>query len=419
MATVHIIGAGLAGLACAVRLAGRGRQVALHEAAPQAGGRCRTFFDAGLDRTIDNGSHLLLSANQAVLAYQREIGAVGTLTELDQAAFPFFDLGTGEHWTVRLNDGPLPWWIFDRHRRIPATRPGDYLSGLRLLTAGAQATVADCIDAADPLYQRFWEPLTLAVMNAAPTLAAARPLRTVLLRTFARGGRWCRPLIAHEGLSAALVAPAVRTLERFGAAPRHGRRLRTIARNGERVTGLEFGDERIEVGADDPVVLALPPSAVADLLPEQPVPEDGHAIVNAHFRLDRPPTLPGGQPFLGMVGSEAHWLFVRGDVVSVTVSGAGALAEEPGVEIARRLWAELLRIPGLAAASAAGLPPVRVIKEKRATFVQTPLNQSCRPPARTRWRNLFLAGDWTDTGLPATLESAVTSGQRAAGLLAP
>ncbi len=168
MTRVHIVGAGIAGLSCAVRLAGRGRAVTLYEAAAQAGGRCRSYFDARIERTIDNGNHILLSANEAALSYLEEIGARDTLCVPPRAIFPFVDVRSGKRWCIRPNAGPLPWWIFAPGRRIPGTGAGSYLAGLRLACAGPDQTVADLLDPADPLWERFWEPLTVAALNPAP-----------------------------------------------------------------------------------------------------------------------------------------------------------------------------------------------------------------------------------------------------------
>ena len=300
-------------------------------------------------------------------------------------------------------------------RRVPGSCLSDYWSGVRLLTAPPDATVADRVPPTHPLYRRFWEPLTLAALNCGPEEAAAAPLKAVLLETFAKGADFCRPLIARDGLGDALVAPALDLLARHGVRPFFGQRLRSLRLEDQRVTGLNFGTSMETVGPDDAVILALPPSAAAALLPGLAVPEDGHVIVNAHFRLDRPPApLPRGLPFLGVVGGDAHWIFLRDDVVSVTVSGAGALAERSPEEIAGRLWRDVTRALDLEGVS---LPPHRIIKEKRATFVQTPANQRRRPPAATKWANLFLAGDWTDTGLPATIEGAIQSAKTAADLV--
>src|ERR1700738_4537003 len=101
--TVHIIGAGLAGLSAAVRLLSRGRQVVVHEATAFAGGRCRSYHDAAVGMTIDNGNHLLLSGNHAALAYLRDIGAADRLPVPPAAAFDFIDIASRERWILRLS----------------------------------------------------------------------------------------------------------------------------------------------------------------------------------------------------------------------------------------------------------------------------------------------------------------------------
>ncbi|MFW6027197.1 MAG: FAD-dependent oxidoreductase, partial [bacterium] len=107
---IHIVGAGLAGLAAAVRLAGNGHEVALYEGAGQAGGRCRSFTDARLGCLIDNGNHLLMSANRAALAFLGEIGAQNSLIGPARASYPFYDMHTGKSWRLRPNRGPVPYW---------------------------------------------------------------------------------------------------------------------------------------------------------------------------------------------------------------------------------------------------------------------------------------------------------------------
>jgi hypothetical protein len=161
----------------------------------------------------------------------------------------------------------------------------------------------------------------------------------------------------------------------------------------------------------DKVIFALPPAGLNAVLPEIETPEGSHAIVNAHFRLSSPPEPGRDLPILGLVGGVAQWLFVRGAVASVTVSAADAIVGEPSEWLGARIWRDV--------SLALDLPPgpplrFRIVKERRATFSQTPAAMRRRAVTRTSAANLFLAGDWTDTGLPASIEGAVRSGHAAA-----
>ncbi len=331
-------------------------------------------------------------------------GSAGGSTTATRAEFPFLDPETDERWTVRPGAGPIPWWILSKARRIPDTRVRDYLEGIRIARAGRSATVAEVVDPGSVLYRRFWEPLTLAALNTDPGEAAAHLLWPVLRETFGRGAAACRPLIAREGLSETFVDPALRYLAEKGVEIRFKARIRQLALEGERLRGL--GEETL--GPEDRVVVAVPHGAAAELIPGLEAPEGFRPIVNAHFVLPDP---AAGVAVIGLVGGVSHWVFVRNHVASVTVSAGDTLAENSPQDLAERIWPEVARALEL---ESAPLPPWRVVKEKRATFAQTPDQVRRRPGPETRWKNLFLAGDWTDTGLPATIEGAVRSGQAAA-----
>ncbi len=413
MGSVHVIGAGLAGLSCALRLAERGVRVVLYEATGHAGGRCRSYFDTELDRWTDNGNHLVFSGNGATIDFLASIDSRDSLIDPGRAVFPFLDLASGERWTVHLNDGRVPWWVFQQGRRIPRTRWTHYLALLRFARSDSAASVADVVPPRHPLFSRLIEPLAVAALNATAAEGSANLLWSVIAESFGRGGYACRPLIARDGLSMSLVDPAVKRLRELGAEIHFSHRLRELAFRGHAVADLCFVGRDVYLTDEDQVVLAVPHRVAAALLPAIDIPEGGRAIVNAHFRLRSPVPLKGGPAFLALLNGTAHWLFFRGDLVSATVSAAEGLVERPAEEIARLIWSDVRQAVGSADAS---LPPWRIVKEKTATFAQTPPQTARRPPAEGPYRNLLLAGDWTRTGLPATIEGAVRSGQTAARL---
>jgi squalene-associated FAD-dependent desaturase len=408
--TIHVIGAGLAGLSAAVRLTECAQRVVVHEAAGFAGGRCRSYPDQTLGMVIDNGNHLVLSANRATLSYAATIGAQGRLVGPARAEFPFVDLATGERWTVRPNDGLAPWWIFDSTRRVPGTRALDYLAVAPLLWTPAGKSVGDRIRLRGPLYDRLIRPLLLAALNIEPGEGAATLAGAVIRETLAAGGRACRPLIARDGLSSALIDPAVAFLTGCGATVRFGHRLRALDRQADKIVALDFGEDSMKLGSDDAVILAVPPTVAAALVPGLQAPSEFRAIVNAHFRIEPPQDFP---PMIGLINATVEWIFAFPGRLSVTISGADRLLDTPRETLADTIWREVASVARLPVE----LPPWQIVRERRATFAATPEQNAKRPEARTASRNLLLAGDWTATGLPATIESAIRSGNRAAGLV--
>jgi squalene-associated FAD-dependent desaturase len=409
---VHVVGAGLAGLAVAAALAVGGRRVSIYESGQHAGGRCRSYFDAELGVRIDNGNHLLLSGNRSALAYLAMIDALGTFEGPGEAAVPFVDLASGEHWVLRPNRGLLPWWVFCPGRRVPGSRARDYLAARRLREASADATVGDRLDPGGLLYRLLWQPVAVAALNTSAEAGSARLFWRILAETLGQGADSCRPLVPREGLSESLVDPALATLRARGAEIWFGARLRAIGFAGRRVTELDFDSGKVDVGDGDAVVLAVPAAVAARLVPDLTVPDDHAPIVNAHYRIG-PPT---GMPlFAGLIGGTAEWAFRKHGIISVTVSAADRIVDRPAQELAEVLWRDVAAAFGLGATP---VPPCRIVKERRATFRATPAQLRRRPATATRWNNLLLAGDYVDTGLPATIEGAIRSGLAAAGAIA-
>jgi squalene-associated FAD-dependent desaturase len=417
MRTIHVIGAGLAGLAAALALSEKapggngGLHLVLHEAGPQAGGRCRSYHDRELGLLLDNGNHLVLSGNGAVRRYLAMAGSQNGLASPPGPIYPFFERDSGLRYEIRFSTGRFPFWLFDPRRRVPDTRARDYAALARLLRAGEE-TVLGALPWPEPLYRRLIEPLAIAVLNTDPGEASALLFRRVLAETLLKGGRALIPAFPPHGLGPCFIEPALATLTARGAEIRLNQRIAALRLEGNRVAALRTGrGEEIALSAADGVVLAVPPWVAAELLPGLPVPERFESILNIHYRMEAP---RGEAGFWGILGGLAQWVFVKEGVVSVTVSAANATLEEPAEALAERAFAD---ITALFARPPGPLPPYRVIREKRATFAATPENERRRPGPRVGLANLALAGDWTATGLPATIEGAIRSGFTAAEVL--
>ena len=395
MATCHVIGAGVAGLVAALRLAGQGRAVMLHEATPVAGGRCRALPDG-----TDNGTHALMGANHAALRFLADIGAREGWVEAEPEGLPVFDLADGS--ARRIAASPLAW-------RPPGLSASAFAALLRLALPIGDRPVAEVMAAHPVLYRALIEPLTVAALNT-PGHEASSARLGVVLRRLGRPGAGA-VLVAREGLGPDLISPALRALQKSGVTTRFGVRLRAMTEAEGRIIALHFGEDSIVLEARDQVVLALPPWEVGRLIPKLRVPERHAPILNLHFAHQT----AGPVRFIGVLGGLTQWVLVRPSGVSVTVSAADAEVEEQVPDLAPRAWAEIR-----AAAKAFGLPgewpeappAMRAVKERRAT----PRHAVGMPPQPPRqiYRNLVLAGDWTWPRLPATIEAAVLSGEAAA-----
>lgn len=389
---VDIVGMGVAGLSAALCLTDAGIPVRLWEAAPQAGGRCRSLTDSDFGE-LDTGTHLVLSGNRAVSRY---LARCDSAAELPSAppVFHFAAVDNGRKWHLDLRN-PL--------HLLPLLP-----DCLRLLRAAPDTPVAAVLRHSRN-WQRLWRPLALAALNTDPETAAAAGLKKLLTECLLRGYRACRPRLPRTSLGAAFITPALARLP-----PVHYRsRLSGISLVDGKIAALQFTDGRWSESGR--LILATPPADVARLLPQiTPLPDEFSPILNLHFRLPAPrPAL-----FLGLTGGTAEWLMVKEGLASVTISAAEHLLDQPEKILAATVWGEVAPLLSLPPEM---IPPVRIIREKRATHLATAAQEARRPPAGLlAAQNIFLAGDWTATGLPATLESAIRSGETAAAcILAP
>jgi squalene-associated FAD-dependent desaturase len=429
-----VIGGGAAGLAAATRLAEARQRVILLEAAPQLGGRARSFVDRATSDAIDNGQHALMGCYDEFLALLGRIGRRDALYEVE-LDIPFFDPVRG---TARLRCPSLPAPLHFaggllRYRHLSATeRLSALLAGQRLVwrfgsrsRGRLDTTVASALAALGQGANAravLWDPLTWATLNADPERASARLLAAVVERALLGSREASRFLLPAVPLSELYAEPAAKYVEERGGVVRRRAAADVLEVERDRVVAVRAGGERFEATA---VISAVPPWALRRLAPAAvSLPaklDEATPIVSVTLWLDRP---VGGAPFLGLVGSETQWVFQvqrlhgEGDDAPARLacvrSGADAWLDESTDAIAQRALADVSR--ALPIAAEARLLRALVVKEVRATLAPDPALQLLRPGARSGLANLFVAGDWTDTGLPATLEGAAASGHRAASL---
>ncbi len=404
--TVHVAGAGLAGLAAAWQAARAGHRVVVHEAAGGAGGRCRSFDAAGLGCLIDNGTHVLLGANRTARDFLEAAAGPDALRPAAKRGLPFMDLESGARWSVDVAGGGLRALIGCGGVRVPARIVGGMFG---LLPRG---TVAETYGTVGPAYARLIAPLALAVFNRPPGEIEAAALAPVL-RRLAGGGRGAlRPHLPRGNLGPAWIAPILAALASFGTELRTHDPLTAIEAEGGCVRAAAFASGAVPFGDGDALILALPPWALGLLPPGiRPPSFETGAVVCAHFAFPGLRRLPDGAAMMGLTGGTAQWLACTGEMLSVTVSAARDLVGLGAEDIAARLWRDAASALGLEVAKP---PPFRVIKERRAT---ASLHHRFGPGSAIA--RLYFAGGWTRAPAPDTIETAVRSGIDAAGCLAP
>lgn len=436
--TVLVVGGGFAGMAAAARLAARRIPVLLLEQRARLGGRAYSFHDPGSADTLDNGQHVLTGACGAALALFRLLGTERLLKFQRRLRIDYLD-AAGPGGTLDCPPLPTPFHLLAGLLRLRALRPRDRLAALRvgLALRGAAAdrsldelTVEAWLDRLgqpEAARRLLWRPLALAILNETTERASALPLARTLAESFLGGRRQSVMILPGAGLSRLYEAALPDFLAARGGSVRTGARAVRIETEGgatERVAAVTLADgtrlpaSRVIVAVPHQALPPLLPAALAAGEPFRSLSGLGAApIVSIHLWLDREVT---ALPFVGLLGTEVQWVFnrnaladdVSGHLLTLVHSAAHAAAARPAAELAAAALEDLRRV--LPAARAARVLRSRVVKERRATFAPLPGTDRLRPGPRTAVQGLLLAGDWTATGLPATIEGAVRSGNCAA-----
>ncbi len=428
---VVVLGAGYAGLAAATELLMHGHDVTLVESRALLGGRAHSFIDQKTGQTLDNGQHILMGCYHGTLELLRQLGVADRLYSPPSLAVPFLSEKGRSSLTATL---PAPLHLFSALLGFGEMNAADKWSAIQLalrLRCGQQPSAQETVQSWLTRWKQtpnsvraLWEPLCIAALNEPVATASAQLFATVIRQSFLGGAEDSKILLSKVGLSE-LFAPEVRQLLKMCGG--------TLCLQAP-VTGLRFeGSQLSEITLGDgttlqpeAVVSALPWHVLRGLLPAesklaQACRQMGDApIVSLHLWLDRPVL---DEPFVGLLDSPVHWVFSRdhihgadanqsGHVVTAVVSGARDLIDKSAAELEELTLKEMARF--LPQVSEAKVLHRMIYKSRSATFAATPEVETLRPGASTEWSNFWLAGDWTDTGLPATIEGAILSGQTAA-----
>jgi squalene-associated FAD-dependent desaturase len=438
---VVVVGAGFAGLSAASALADAGRRVLVLEARPQLGGRATAFRDAATGELVDNGQHVLFGCYRETLAFLQRIGAAANVERQPRLTVPCID-AKGVPAVLRCPPLPAPlhllagvmtWRPIPWSERLGVLRLAPVLRAARdeLARTGRVAgsvppvTVAEWLRAhgqGPVLREWLWEPLAVAALNQAPETAAAAPFVRVLAGLFGTDPADASIVLPTKPLHLTYAEPARQWIEARGGRVRAGALARVIV-DGARVAGVRVRGEIITA----PRVVAAAAWHALPTLFDGGAPAPLHEIVSNAGAMASMPIVTVNlwydravmdDVFVGLPGRPIQWVFDKrlafgesASHLSLVASGAEALARESTEALVERAAADV----------AAALPHARrerlvrgtVIREKRATFSLAP-GQPPRPAVETPVRGLFLAGDWIDTGLPGTIESAAIAGHRAA-----
>ena len=359
--TVHIVGMGISGLSAAFYLTKSNvDDIALYDAAARPGGRCHSFFDKKLNALIDNGTHLMLGANKALLEM------------LDTCPSPTPLKKCGNDITFFKKDGSF--------FRINTAHP--FRSMLKM-----------------PV---IFPLLCESVMNTPVRQADMSLFFKTALKCFGKNNGEIR--LADPSLSDCVIKPVVDFLKNKNVSFNFSKRLLEIKNK----TLFFAKSVPIELNSNDKVILATDPENLSRLLPtakKMPF----QTIVNIHYKARIKPE--NNPDFAGLVGMTAHWFFIKRDILSVTISAANSLMEKFSPDtLACLVWNELSPLLNLPKQ----IPDYRIICEKRATVLQTKAVNRLRLKTDIGSDFIFLAGDTTKTGLPCTMEGSVRSGYDAA-----
>lgn len=433
---VVILGGGYAGLAAATELALRGHTVTVLESRNLLGGRAHSFTEPHTGEETDNAQHILMGCYHESLALLKTLGVSDRLIVPTALDVPYHS-NRGES-ELRAPALPAPWHLLVALLGFKELSWGDRWSASRLclqLQFGQNPTPTETVAAwlqrwnqTPNAIRALWEPLCLAALNESMATATATLFATVIRRALLGSAEDSKILISKVGLSRLFAPETEQLLTLCGGKIERNKVVSKLHFDSNRLARVETQDGTTYEA--DHFVSALPWNALRGLLPaESPLTANCRAIpdapiVSVQLWLDR---LIMHRPFIGFLDSPLHWIFSSSHIhdqkhgdrdgyrYALIISGATDLIDKPSDEIEALALRELHRLLPLSQGTV--VLHRLIYKSRAATFATTPATEPLRPDAASPWNNLWLAGDWTNTHLPATIESAIASGHTAARAL--
>ncbi|MGE5497730.1 MAG: hydroxysqualene dehydroxylase HpnE [Syntrophothermus sp.] len=423
MKKAAVIGGGLAGFSAAVHLSNSGIKTFLFEASPKAGGRAYSLKDQISGDIIDNGQHLMMGCYTSTLRFLDLIGGSGNIFIQRDLEVNFADR-SGKISRLAAGSAPYPFSLLQSVLNYDQFSWKDKAAVISFflklpftdIESLKEISVADWLGRSGQTVnavKALWEILAVGALNCSIEKASASVFAHILKQMFLKGGNAAKLIIPATGLTQMYCNQAADFIRSGGGEVYLSSPLEKIYTEQGRVSCLEFRNGRKE--SFDFAVLAVPPHSLARLIPEE-------AGLNCNFSEMKYSSILSvhiwisennfREKFYGLIDSEVHWVFNHGRFLTIVISNADKFSDYSAEDIYKLVTAELKIY--FRHFSEAHIVRRRVIFEKRATVIPDSGFLSSRPAAGTGLTNLFLAGDWTDTGLPSTIESAVRSGEMAA-----
>lgn len=418
-----VIGGGIAGLTAAAYLVKEGIQITVLESSPKLGGRAYSFIDQKTNRQIDNGQHILMGCYTDTIKFLNLVGAQGNFIYQKRLEVNFLKPGNK---IVCLKSFPVfyPLNLLIALLNFNVLSIKEKISSLGFMMKLPFTSHQKLIDKnvkewleenkqSENLISSLWEMIAVGALNTNIEKASAMMFREILMKIFFSGNFSSTIILPKEDLSKSYVNNAKNFIEKNGGEIRLSSTVDEIVFDGDKVKRIKINGEAFN--DFDFIISAVPFNSILKFIPEgffeKNISFDYSSILNIHIWLKKNP-LEG--TFYGLINSPIHWIFNKQDHLNLVISDADYLMNKSAEELSEMCKTELIKYLEI---DASEIQYYKILKEKRATFIPSNNIIYSRPKSKTKIKNLFLAGDWTDTGYPSTIESATKSGRIASELV--